>query len=351
MPYASKSLIVQAPGEQFKQGSIDRRDVGSDDVRIRIACCGICHSDLHQAHGDWPDTIFPMVPGHEIVGVIEEMGADVPDDFFLGQRVGVGCFVDSCGACRACQQGYEQFCRKGQVSTYNARDYDGEITYGGYSASMTVKARYVIAIPDALDSFDAAPLLCAGVTLFSPLERWQIGQGSNVALIGMGGIGHIGVQLAHSLGARVTVIGRNAAKREDALRFGADRYLSIEEMHADDSLLASFGMILNTTAGVNDLEWYLSLLDVNGVYVPLGLGDANLSFSPPSLFWNNRTVAGSLIGGIAANQRSIDYCAANDVRPEIEVVKATPEGLNAAYERLAKSDVRYRFVLDMTPLQ
>ena len=347
MTYSSWSIMVDDPNGLFHEGEVQRRDVGPDDVKISIEFCGICHSDLHQVSGDWPGSIFPMVPGHEIVGVIEEVGSAAAQNFAVGQRVGVGCFVGSCGQCDACRSGHEQFCEKGQISTYNAMDYEGNPTYGGYSRSMTVDSRYVIRIPDALDSAHAAPLLCAGVTLFAPMERWGVEEGTTLAVIGMGGIGHIGVQMGQSRGANVTVIGRTDSKKADAMRFGASRFLTVDQLRADPKLQGSFDVILNTTAGSNDVDLYLSLLTVDGVYVPLGLGDEQLSFAPSSLFWNNRVIAGSLIGGVGLNQKSISYCAAEGIAPQIEIVPGTAEAVNDAYARLKRSDVRYRFVIDM----
>jgi uncharacterized zinc-type alcohol dehydrogenase-like protein len=346
MSYQAEALLTDGPGLGFRSGEVTRRDPGPRDVVLRVEYCGICHSDLHQALGEWPGGIFPMAPGHEIAGVVEAVG-DAVCGFAVGDRGGVGCFVDSCRECPECLAGREQFCRKGQVSTYNARDYAGEPTYGGYSRRLTVDERYLVKLAPSLDLAVSAPLLCAGVTFFSPLTKWAAGPGKRVAVAGFGGIGHVGVQLAHALGAEVTVISHSAAKRADALTLGADRFVATAA-ESLDRFERYFDLILDTGPGAKQLDAYLPLLALDGVFVPLGMGGTPLVAGQMGLAWCDRVIAGSLIGGIAQTQATLDFCATSGVGAVVELIPPDPAAVNDAYARLQSGDVRYRFVIDWT---
>jgi alcohol dehydrogenase (NADP+) len=344
---STSALSAPSAGAPFDTTTIERRELGARDVLIEISFCGICHSDIHQIKDEWGNSIFPMVPGHEIVGVVAEVGADVRK-FSAGDRVGVGCLVDSCGECEYCLLGEEQFCTKGAVPTYNGVGYDGEPTFGGYSQSVVVDERFVVNVPDSLELQDAAPLLCAGITTYSPLKRWHVGEGTKVAIVGMGGLGHVAVQIAAAMGAEVTVLSQTLSKREDGLRFGAKHYYATSERATFKELRNSFDLILNTVSANLPVDAYLSLLRVDGTLVNVGAPAAPDSYRAFSLIAARRSLAGSPIGGLAETQEMLDFCAAHGVKPAIELIDAAQVG--DAYQRVERSDVRYRFVIDVATI-
>ena len=329
--------------------TITRREVAPHDVAFDIHFAGICHSDLHTVRGEWGAVEYPMVPGHEIAGIVTAVGSAVTK-YQVGDRVGVGCFVDSCRECAQCRAGEEQYCTNpGMVGTYNGVGRDGQPTQGGYSGAIVVDENYVLRIPDRLPLDAAAPLLCAGITLYSPLRHWNAGPGTRVAVVGLGGLGHMGVKLAHAMGATVTVLSQSLKKMEDGLRLGADEYYATSDPETFEKLASSFDLILNTVSATLDLSDYLGLLKLDGTLVELGMPDQPMTVPAPALIFGRRRLAGSLIGGIAETQEMLDFCAEHDVRPEIEVI--APDYINNAYERMLASDVRYRFVIDTQSLR
>ena len=344
---STPALSAPSAGAPFDTTTIERRDLGEHDVLIDIKFCGICHSDIHQVKDEWGGSIFPMVPGHEIAGVVANVGSAV-SKFSPGDRVGVGCLVDSCGECEYCRAGEEQFCTKGAVLTYNGREYDGEPTYGGYSQQVVVKDDFVVKIPDGLELQDAAPLLCAGITTYSPLKRWHAGEGMKVAIVGMGGLGHVAVKVAAAMGAEVTVLSQSLSKQEDGLRFGAKHYYAPSERDTFKALKSRFDLILNTVSANLDLDRYLSLLRVDGTLVSVGAPSQPDSFRAFSLISGRRSMAGSPIGGLPETQEMLDFCAEHGVVPEIELIAGGEVG--AAYDRVERSDVRYRFVIDVASI-
>ncbi|MGV0607432.1 NAD(P)-dependent alcohol dehydrogenase [Mycolicibacterium sp. XJ1904] len=334
--------------EPLVKTTISRREVGPHDVAFDIHFAGICHSDIHTVRDEWGRANYPVVPGHEIAGIVTEVGTEVTG-FKVGDRVGVGCFVDSCRECAQCRAGEEQYCAKGMVGTYNAIGRDGAPTQGGYSGAIVVDENYVLRIPDSLPLDAAAPLLCAGITLYSPLRHWNAGPGTRVAVIGLGGLGHMGVKLAHAMGAHVTVLSQSLKKMEDGLRLGADEYYATSDPETFSTLRGSFDLILNTVSANLNLGRYLGLLALDGTMVELGMPEQPMSVPAGALISGRRRLAGSLIGGIAETQEMLDFCAEHAVRPEIEVI--TPDYINEAYERVVASDVRYRFVIDTQTLR
>lgn len=341
------ALSVPSAGAPFEHTTIERRALGERDVLIDIKYCGICHSDIHQVKDEWGGSMFPMVPGHEIAGVVAAVGSAV-SKVSIGDRVGVGCLVDSCEECEQCLAGEEQFCTKGSVLTYNGRDYDGEPTFGGYSQQIVVKDRFVVKIPDSLEPQDAAPLLCAGITTYVPLKHWKVGEGTRVAVIGMGGLGHVAVQIAAAMGAEVTVLSQTLSKQEDGLRFGAKHYYATSERSTFKELASSFDLILNTVSANLDVDAYLGLLHVDGTLVNVGAPSAPDSFHAFSLIRGRRSLAGSAIGGLPDTQEMLDFCAAHGVKPAIELIGA--DEVSDAYERVERSAVRYRFVIDVATI-
>ncbi len=337
------ALSTAGPGAPLKATTIERRELRADDVSIDIAYAGICHSDIHQVREEWGSAIFPMVPGHEIAGTVSAVGDDVTA-YKVGDRVGVGCMVDSCGECEYCQQNQEQFCTKGAVMTYNGTGFDGEETMGGYSQQVVVSDRFVLRIPDSIGLDVAAPLLCAGITTYSPLKRWGAGPGTKVAVVGMGGLGHAAVKFAVALGAEVTVLSRTTAKKEDSLRYGAIDHLSTSEEATFTDLASTFDVIINTVSANLPLDSYLSTLKPNGAMVNLGGPSDPCEFSAFSLLAGGKVMAGSLIGGIAETQEMLDVAAEHGIGAEIELISA--DEANEAYDRVVGSDVRYRFVID-----
>jgi len=341
------ALSAPSAGAPFDTTTIARRELGEHDVLIDIKFCGICHSDIHQVKDEWGGSIFPMVPGHEIAGVVAEVGSGV-QELSAGDRVGVGCLVDSCGECEYCKAGEEQFCTKGAVPTYNGREYDGEPTFGGYSQQVVVDERFVVTIPDGLDLQVAAPLLCAGITTYSPLKRWKAGEGMKVAVVGMGGLGHVAVKIAAAMGAEVTVLSQSLSKQEDGLRFGAKHYYATSERETFKALKSSFDLILNTVSANLPLDRYLSLLRVDGTLVSVGAPSQPDTFNAFSLISGRRSMAGSPIGGLPETQEMLDFCAEHGVAPEIELISAGE--VSGAYERVERSAVRYRFVIDVATI-
>jgi alcohol dehydrogenase (NADP+) len=341
------AYAAPAAGEPLAPITIDRREVGPNDVLIRIEYAGICHSDIHTVNGDWGPQPFPVVPGHEIVGLVAEVGSDVTRHQ-VGDRVGVGCMVNSCGECVNCRAGDEQYCVKGNIGTYAATDVDGTTTQGGYSTHVVVDAGFVLRIPEGLDPAAAAPLLCAGITTYAPLKHWNAGPGQRVAVVGLGGLGHMAVKIAHALGAEVTVLSQSLKKQEDGLRLGADHYYATEDPATFEQLASRFDLIVNTVSARIDLDAYLGLLAVDGTLVNVGAPPEPLSVNVFSLIGGRRSFAGSMIGGIAQTQEMLDFCAEHGIAAEVEVIAA--EQVNEAYERVLASDVRYRFVIDSATL-
>lgn len=344
-----KTHVLSVPSAKapFEKTIIERRQLRPDDVLIDIKFSGVCHSDIHSAYGEWQGGIFPMVPGHEIAGVVAAIGSEVTK-FAVGDRVGVGCFVDSCGECEYCLRGEEQYCTKGVINTYNQLDYDGNPTYGGYSQKIVVKEGFVVRIPTALNLDVAAPLLCAGITTYSPLKHWNAGPGKKVAIVGMGGLGHLAIQFAHALGADVTVLSRSMNKKDEALELGANHYFATSDPATFTELAGHFDLILNTVSANLNVDAYLSLLRVDGTLVNVGAPAEQDKYHVFSLIMGRRSIAGSLVGGIRETQEMIDFAAEHGIEPKIEVIRA--EQIEEAYERVLRSDVRYRFVIDIATL-
>jgi uncharacterized zinc-type alcohol dehydrogenase-like protein len=327
----------------LERTTIERRAVREFDVLIDIKFAGICHSDIHQAREGWGEAIFPMVPGHEIAGVVSEVGPGVTK-YAVGDRVGVGCLVDSCRECDNCKAGLEQYCTGGNVGTYNAVGKDGEPTYGGYAEKIVVDENYVVRIPDGLSLDEAAPLLCAGITTYSPLKHWNAGPGKKVAILGMGGLGHMGVKIAHALGAEVTVLSQSLRKKDDGLKLGADHYYATSDEATFKELAGTFDLILSTVSAPLNLDAYLSLLKTDGAFVNVGAPEEPVALNLFSVIGGRKTLAGSGIGGIQETQEMLDFCAEHGFGAEIELIRA--DEINDAYERVLASDVRYRFVID-----
>ncbi|TWX38819.1 NAD(P)-dependent alcohol dehydrogenase [Frigoribacterium sp. ACAM 257] len=337
--------VIQTPsaGAPFERSTVQLRDVGPNDVQIDIAFAGVCHSDIHQAREEWGKAIFPMVPGHEIAGVVTQVGSDV-SKHEVGDRVGIGCFVDSCRECENCLAGEQQFCVKGNVPTYNGRQYSGEETYGGYAKQIVADENYVLSIPEGIALDEAAPLLCAGITTYSPLKHWGAGPGKKVAVVGMGGLGHMAVKIAHAMGAEVTVISQTLSKQEDGLKLGADHYYASSDPETFKQLRSSFDLIINTISADMDIDAYARTLRLNGTMVFVGLPENPQSFGAGSLIGGRRSLAGSNIGGIPETQEMLDFCAEHHIGAEIETISA--DDIDDAYERVVGSKVRYRFVID-----
>ncbi|WP_103500627.1 MULTISPECIES: NAD(P)-dependent alcohol dehydrogenase [unclassified Streptomyces] len=341
------SLSVPSAKAPLERSVVERREPGDHEVRIAISHAGICHSDIHQARGEWGRARFPMVPGHEITGVVEKAGAKVTRHA-VGDRVGIGCFVDSCRSCPNCLAGEEQYCDEGETPTYNGLDRSGRPTFGGYSTHIVADENYVLRVPDGLDMAAAAPLLCAGITLYSPLAHWGAGPGKRVAVVGMGGLGHMGVRIAHAMGAEVTVLSQTLRKRDDALRLGASRCYATSDPETFRELAGGFDLIVNTVSANLDMNAYLRLLDRDGVLVVVGLPSEPDSYRAGTLLSRRRSIAGSKIGGIRQTQEMLDFCAGHGIGAEVEVIGA--DEVNAAYDRVVDGDVRYRFVIDVATL-
>lgn len=340
--YAAPS--ADAPLEPL---TIERRDLAEHDVLIEIAYAGICHSDIHAARGEWGEVPYPLVPGHEIAGTVTEVGSAVTRHG-TGDRVGVGCLVDSCRECEPCRAGQEQYCQNGAVGTYASTGRDGKPTAGGYSTHIVVDENYVVRIPDGLGLDVAAPLLCAGITLYSPLRHWKAGPGKRVAIVGLGGLGHMGVKIAHAMGAEVSVLSQSLKKMEDGKRLGADHYYATSDPDTFKALRNRFDLIVNTVSATLDLDSFMGMLALNGTLVEVGLPSEPMSVRAGSLCRNRRSLAGSSIGGLAETQEMLDFCAEHGLAAEIEVIGA--DTINEAYDRVVASDVRYRFVIDVSTL-
>ncbi len=348
-----RGYAAQSAKDALSLWSFDRRDPRPDDVVIEILYCGICHSDLHTVRDDWASwfpTVYPVVPGHEIIGRVTSVGKDVKR-FKPGDHVGVGCMVDSCQKCSACEQGLEQHCEETATFTYNHTDRRDKMpTYGGYSEKIVVTEKFVLKIPDGLDLKGTAPLLCAGITTWSPLRRWKVGEDSKVAVIGLGGLGHMALKLAKTLGAEVTLFTRTSRKEQEAHRLGADNVVLSTDKGQMAAVNGRFELILDTVPYVHDLNHYLPTLTINGTLVLLGyLGDLEPLLSSVPLVMGRRAVAGSVIGGIAETQELLDFCGKHGITSDVEVIKI--QDINTAYERMLKSDVEYRFVIDMASLK
>jgi uncharacterized zinc-type alcohol dehydrogenase-like protein len=343
MPTLAKAYVAISPTAPLESGIVERRDPGEFEVSIAIKFTGICHSDIHTARGDWASINYPVVVGHEIAGVVEAVGAKVTR-YSVGDRVGVGCFVDSCRDCANCRAGEEQHCLLGSVSTYNSVGRDGLPTAGGYSSSIVVDENYVLRIPDGLPLDSAAPLLCAGITMYSPLRNWNAGPGKRVAIIGMGGLGHMGVKMAAAMGAEVTVLSQSLKKEEDARRLGSQHYYATSDRASFEVLAGRFDLIINTVSADIDVDQYLSLLALDGTLVLVGLPSKPLTQRAWSLVAFRRNLAGSKMGGVAQTQEMLNFCAAHGLGAEVEVIQASK--INDAFDRVTASDVRYRFVID-----
>jgi len=331
--------------------SFERRELGEHDVLIDIHYCGVCHSDIHQVRNEWSDyqeeAIFPMVPGHEITGLVTATGGKVTK-YKIGDKVGVGCFVDSCRTCAECKRGLEQYCSVHTVWTYNARDNEGVPTYGGYSDKIVVDENYVLSIPKNLPLDASAPLLCAGITLYSPLKHWNAGPGKKVAVVGLGGLGHMGVKLAHAMGAEVTVLSQSLKKQADGKRLGADHFYATSDPATFEKLKGSFDLILNTVSAQMDWNQLLTLLKVDGSMVVVALPEKPIPVASFALL-QRKSLAGSAIGGIRETQEMLDFCAQHNIASDIELIPI--QKVNEAFERVVNSDVRYRFVIDMGSLK
>lgn len=339
------AMTAKAPLTPF---SFERRAVGPHDVLITITHCGICHSDIHQARDEWGGSIFPMVPGHEIVGTILQAGSAVTR-FKVGETAGVGCFVDSCRACPACREGLEQYCETGMILTYSGRDKDGRPTQGGYSTQIVVDESYVLRIPSALSPAGAAPLLCAGITTYSPLRHWGVGKYHKLAVVGLGGLGHMAVKIGKALGTDVTVLSTSDGKRKDAERLGAADFALTSQPETFIRLQRHFDFILDTVSAPHDYNAYVNLLKTDGTLILVGAPDKPMPLEPFPLILQRRSIAGSVIGGIRETQEMLDFCAMHNIESDIELIPI--QQVNEAYERVLHGDVRFRFVIDLRSIK
>ncbi len=343
----TKGYAAMQAGSALKPFSFERRTVGSNDVLVKIHFCGVCHSDIHQARDEWGGSIFPMVPGHEIVGTVIEVGGDVKS-FHNGESVGVGCFVDSCRTCTSCQQGLEQYCETGMTFTYNGLDKAGEPTYGGYSDQIVVNEQYVLKVPDGLPMEGVAPLLCAGITTYSPLRQWGVGKGHALAVVGLGGLGHMAVKIGRALGAEVTVLSRSEAKRPHAERLGASDYAATSQEGTLTRLARKFDYVIDTVSSPHDMNSHLDLLKTDGTYMLVGAQAEPLTLGAFPLILRRRRLVGSLIGGIRETQEMLEFCGEHAITSDVEVIPI--QQINEAYERVMRGDVRFRFVIDVKSL-
>ncbi len=349
--YSAKAYSISSATSPFLPATIDRRDPGADDVQMEILFCGVCHSDLHQARNQWSGvmpTVYPCVPGHEIVGRVTKVGSSVKK-FKIGDLAAVGCMVDSDGVCPECQAGFEQFCANG-VFTYNSPDkHLSGVTYGGYSESIVVKEHFVLRVPGNLDLAGTAPLLCAGITTYSPLRRHSVSKGKKVGVVGLGGLGHMGVKFAHAFGAHTVVFTTSSSKKEDALRLGADEVVLSNDANAMARHAGSFDFILDTVSAPHDLNAYIHLLARDGNITMVGAPEQPLSVNIFGLLFRRRSFSGSLIGGIAETQEMLEFCSKHNIVSDVEVIPI--QKIDEAYERLLRSDVKYRFSIDMASLK
>lgn len=344
----TKSYAAQNPNADLAPYQFERRNVGNHDVQIEILYCGVCHSDIHQVRNEWGGAKYPMVPGHEIVGRIVKVGEHVTK-FKVGDLAGVGCIVDSCRTCNSCCEAQEQYCENGMVGTYNSFEKDGvTITQGGYSDKIVVDENYVLKVSESLPLERVAPLLCAGITTYSPLKQWNIGKGHRVAVLGLGGLGHMAVKLAASMGAEVTVLSTSPNKQKDAEALGAHKFIVTQNAAELKSVKSYFDFIIDTVSASHDINLYVSLLRLNGTLIMLGIPPEAPELGVYGLVSKRRRIAGSLIGGIAETQEMLDYCAKHNIVCDVEVIPISY--INEAYERMIKGDVHYRFVIDMKTL-
>ena len=345
-----KAFGTKAADAPLKEMTIDRREVTAKDIEIEILFCGVCHSDLHTARNDWGGTIYPAVPGHEIVGKVTKVGSGVTK-LKVGDLAGVGCLVDSCQTCENCKKDLEQYCENGWVGTYNGADkHMGGQTFGGYSEKIIVDENFVLKVPANLDLAAVAPLLCAGITTWSPLRHWKVTKGSKVAVVGLGGLGHMAIKLAKGLGAEVTLFSRTPGKEKDALSLGADAVIISTDEKQMTSASGKFDLIIDTVPYVHDVNPYVATLNINGTLVLVGyLGGLEPILNTVPMIMGRKSVAGSLIGGIAETQEMLDFCGEHNIVSDIEIIKM--QDINEAYERMIKSDVKYRFVIDMASLK
>ncbi|WP_276485501.1 NAD(P)-dependent alcohol dehydrogenase [Paraflavitalea pollutisoli] len=344
----AKGYAAQTPETDLAPWSFERREVGPHDIQIEIQYCGVCHSDLHQIKNDWFPGVFPMVPGHEIVGKIVKVGDHVKN-FKVGDLAGIGCMVDSCQVCENCQEGLEQYCLEGNTQTYNNLDRSGVPTYGGYSNTIVAREEFVLHISDKLSLAATAPLLCAGITTYSPLRHWKVGKGHKLAVVGLGGLGHMAVKFGVAFGAEVTVLSTSASKEAAAKELGAHHFVVTTDKEQVKAVRNKFDFILDTVSAVHDIDMYQSMLRVNGVQIGVGVPPAKLEVAPFSLIGGRRSLAGSGIGGIQETQEMLDFCAEHNIVSDIELIDI--KDITAAYERMLKGDVRYRFVIDIATLK
>lgn len=346
----TKAYAAQSETSKLAPHPIERRELRSDDVAIDITYCGVCHTDIHYAENDWGGTIYPVVPGHEIIGKVTAVGDNVKG-FKVGDSVGVGCMVDSCRECSSCEQGLEQYCLNGMVPTYNGEDlHDKSITYGGYSEKIVVSDRFVVRVPEKLDPAKAAPLLCAGITTYSPLRHFGVKEGHKVGVIGMGGLGHMGVKFAKAMGAEVTIFTRSESKVAEAKRQGADNVIISTDDEQMEAAAETFDFLLDTVPVQHDLNPYINCLKVDGTHILVGLLEpVDPALQAGALVMKRRVLAGSLIGGIPETQEMLDFCAEHNIHCDVEMLDI--QNINEAFVRMKKGDVKYRFVIDMDTLK
>ncbi len=344
---ATKGYAAKSETAALAPFNFERREPGPHDVKIEIMYCGVCHSDIHQVRNEWGGTIYPIVPGHEIVGKVTRIGAHVKK-FKVGDLAGVGCLVDSCRECEKCKDGLEQFCENGSVGTYNSKDKQGNTTYGGYSNQIVVTEDFVLKVSEKLSLEAVAPLLCAGITTYSPLRHWKVGKGHKVGILGLGGLGHMAVKFAASFGAEVTMLSTSPEKEADARRLGAHKFALTKDPEQLKGLKNYFDFIIDTVSAPHDYNTYLALLDTDGVMICVGAPPAPAQVPAFNLIMNRRSIGGSLIGGLPETQEMLDYCAEHSIVSDVEVIAI--KDINEAYERMLKGDVRYRFVIDMATL-
>jgi len=343
----AKGYAAQTPTTDLAPWSFQRREVGPLDVQFDISYCGVCHSDLHQIRNEWFAGIFPMVPGHEIVGKVVKVGKEVTK-FKIGDIAAVGCLVDSCRTCDNCKEGLEQYCLNGGVGTYNSREKDGTPTYGGYSNTIVVRQDFVLSVSEKLSLAAVAPLLCAGITTYSPLRYWKVGKGHKLAVLGLGGLGHMGVKFGVAFGAEVTVLSTSASKEADAKKLGAHNFVVTSDSKQTKNVKGNFDFILDTVSAPHDLKLYLSLLKTNGTHIMVGIPPESLHVPTFSLMDGRKSLAASGIGGLPETQEMLDYCAEHNIVSDIEMIDI--KDIHKAYDRMLKGDVRYRFVIDMASL-
>jgi alcohol dehydrogenase (NADP+) len=347
---AAKAYAAQSPTTDLAPWDFERREVGPHDVQFDILYCGVCHSDLHQIRNEWFPGIFPMVPGHEIVGRVVKVGAHVKN-FKVGDLAGTGCLVNSCRTCDNCKDGLEQYCLNGSTQTYNSLDKygDGTPTYGGYSSTIVVNEEFVLHVSEKLDLAATAPLLCAGITTYSPLRHWKVGKGHKLAVLGLGGLGHMAVKFGVAFGAEVTVLSTSPAKEADAKKLGAHNFVVTKDPEQVKAVKGTFDFILDTVSADHDFGFYLAMLKTNGVHICVGVPSNPNQIPPFSIIGGRKSVAGSSIGGLPETQEMLDFCAEHNIVSDIELIDI--KNINEAYERMVKGDVKYRFVIDIASLK